>query len=224
MAFEFLEELNEARLYRNLKDVKQVPVSRLADNFFTAVLAISLMRLLNAKAAQRYAAYTIQIGNVDKWRITDSDLHNLAYMLMHQGDFPRIIKDRFATVPKLQFTQWLRNISHDKIDREYDRRFLLRLQKDMAIHDPTLRTCRRIIADWELSSPEEKKMAAGKVYQHLQHEMLQADLFILYQKSMTKKGMLVTEIPPTSGIPIAAKPGSVTFIDHLPSNSSSSHK
>lgn len=220
MAFEFLEELHEARLYRTVNNIKHVTLSRLADNFFNAVLAISVMNMIHPKAAQRYAAYTIQIGNIDKWRMTDSDLHNLAYMLLHQDQFAsKMTKDRFVSLPKLQYTQWLRNISNGKIDREYERRFLLRLQKDMGIHDAGMRTARRVVADWELSTDEERKLTLGKIYQHLRQEMQQADLFIEFQKSMTKKGTLITDVPAQHGIPIAAKPGSLTFIDHLPSKS-----
>lgn len=220
MPFEFLEELHEARLYRTVNNIRHVVLGQLADNFFNCILSIAVMNAIHPKAAQRYAAYTIQIGNIDKWKMTDSDLHNLAYMLLHQDQFAsKMTKDRFVSIPKLQYTQWLRSIANGTLDREYERRFLLKLQKDLNIHDATLRTARRIVADWEVSTTEERKLVTNKLVQHMQTHMKQSDLFIEFEKAMAKKGELAP-IPTVNGIPKAAKPGSVTFVDHLTSKSS----
>lgn len=217
MNFKFLEELSEARLYRTVNNLRKATVGQLADNFFNAILAISVMHMIQPKVAQRYATNTIQIGSIDKWYMTSSDLHNLAYMLMYQDQFTeKLIKDRFATVPKLQYKQWLRNISQGNRDRPYERRFLLRLQRDLGISSSSMKTSRRIVADWESSTDDERKFAISKIFQHLRAEMQQADLFIDFRTSMIKKGELLIELPSTNGIPNAVTPGSLKFISHLP--------
>ena len=207
MSFEFIHELSEARLFRTPARIGAITSSQLADNFFNAILAMQTMHSVNPKIARRYAIQTFQ-GGQDGWRSTGSDLHNMAFMLKNPDRFSdKVTKDRHTAFPALQYQTWLRNMSQGKIDREFDRRFLLRLQKDLGVNNLGLKSARRLLADWDTATDSEKKLAASKIYQGLNHNLKQADLFAPYTKTVTKKNLLLTDIPPAKGIPLSAKVG-----------------
>ena len=58
MAFEFIQELAEARLFRNPTRMAELYTSELADSFFNAVLALQIMQKTSPKLAQKYANHS----------------------------------------------------------------------------------------------------------------------------------------------------------------------
>lgn len=126
MSFEFIQELSEARLFRNPGKVLSTTSSHLADNFFNAILALQTLKQTNPKAAQKYAMQTMTSGTDDTWRSSGSDLHNMAYMLKHQDKFrDKVNRDRFVHLPELQYKTWIRNMAQGKDEADYDRIFLI---------------------------------------------------------------------------------------------------
>lgn len=206
MSFEFLQELSEARLFRNPAKMKEIYTSELADNFFNAVLALQTLKMNDPKAAQRYAKQTLQSGSIDGWRASGSDFHNMAFMLKNQDRYEgRMIMDRHVSVPSLQLNNWIRNMALGKDDRQYDRQFLLKLQKSLAIQSPGLKSARRLVADWEHALPNERKLAASKIYQGVRHDLQASDMYNQYNKMMHKHGLFIDEIPEKRGVPFAVK-------------------
>ena len=55
MAFEFIKDLSEARVFRNPANLPNVGLSNIAQNFFNATLALQIMRYENPKLAKKYA-------------------------------------------------------------------------------------------------------------------------------------------------------------------------
>lgn len=206
MSFEFLQELSEARLFRNPARMQEIFASELADNFFNAVLALQTLKQNDPKAAQKYAKQTLQSGNIDGWRSSGSDFHNMAFMLKNPDRYQgRMVTDRHVSLPSLQLMGWLRNMAMGRDDKQYDRQFLLKLQKNLAIQSPGLKAARRLVADWEHALPLEKKLAASKIYQGMRHDLQASDMYGQYNKMMHKNKLFVDEIPEKRGIPLAAK-------------------
>lgn len=207
MSFEFIQELSEARLFRNPAKMGEVFTSELADNFFNAVLALQTLKQTDPKAAQKYAQQTLQSGSVDGWRSSGSDLHNMAFMLKNQDRYEgRMTKDRHVTMPNLMFVGWLRNMAAGRDDKRYDRTFLLRLQKELAVQSPGLRAARRLIADWDHALNDERKLAATRVHQGMRHNMQSSDMYAPYNKMVNKKGLLIKDADePRFKVPLAAK-------------------
>lgn len=208
MSYEFLQELSEARLFRNPSKMGEVFTSELADNFFNAVLALQTLKQVNPAAAQKYATQTLQSGSIDGWRSTGSDLHNMAYMLKNQERYAgKLTQDRHVSMPNLMFTSWLRNMSQGRDDKTYDRKFLLRLQRDLGVQSTGLRAARRLVADWDHALHDERKLAATRIHQGLRHNLQKSDMYAPYNSSMTKKALLIKDAEPAArmGIPLAAK-------------------
>ena len=207
MSFEFLQELAEARLFRNPTRMKEMYTGELADNFFNAVLSLEILKKTQPQAAQKYAKQTLQSGSIDGWRSSGSDLHNMAFMLKDQDRYAgRMTKDRHVTLPYLQFMGWLRNMAQGRDDKTFDRQFLLKLQTGLGIESAALRSARRIVADWDHSLTDEHKIAATRVFRGLRHDLQASDMYVPYAKAMNKKGLLISDQPDKKGgIPFAAK-------------------
>lgn len=206
MAYEFLQELSESRLFRNPSKVEGVAIGNLADNFFNAAMSLQILRYENPKAAQKYAQQTLATG-LDGWRTSGSDLNNLAQILMHPDRFEdRVRMDRSVRLPELQLKTWLRNIAQGKEDPSYDRQFFLALQRQLGVRSPGLQAARRLVSDWHRTIGNEKALATTRVFQGMNHDLRQSDLYAPFARVANKRGAMVdTGKTQKSGFPLWAK-------------------
>jgi len=210
MSFEFVKELSEAKLFRNPTKLKDASVGQLADNFFNAILGLEILKQTDPLAAQKYAKQTLAYGNLNGWRSSGSDLHNLAHLLINNRNYTDKLEiDRVVTIPELQFKTYLRNVAQGKKDISFDRKFLLNLQKGLGINSPGLRSARRLISDWPRALPNEKQLAATRVYMGLQHDLQQSDMWNPFTRTIKRNKLLMKDasIPKSirAGTPLWAK-------------------
>lgn len=210
MSFEFVKELSEAKLFKNPTKLSNTSVGELADNFFNALLGLHVLNKTDPIAAKRYAQQTLAYGNLDGWRSSGSDLHNLAHTLINSRRYSnRLEFDRVISVPELQFKAYLKNIANGRSDTDFDRKFLLTMQQRLGINSPGLKSARRLIADWDRALPEEQKLAATRVYMGLQRNLSQADMFNPFAKSIKRNNLFAqgAEVPKSvkKGTPLWAK-------------------
>lgn len=210
MAFEFVKELSEAKLFRNPTKLKDASIGDLADNFFNAILGLEILKHTDPVAAQKYAKQTLAYGNLNGWRSSGSDLHNMAHLLINNRRYSdKLDLDRIVTVPELQFKTYLKNLAQGRKDLNFDRRFLLNLQKGLGINSPGLKSARRLIADWSHASPNEQQLAATRVYMGLQHDLQQSDMWMPYTRTIKRNKLLIKDasMPKSvkTGTPLWAK-------------------
>jgi len=210
MSFEFVKELSEAKLFRNPTKLKDASVGQLADTFFNAILGLEILKQTDPLAAQKYAKQTLAYGNLNGWRSSGSDLHNLAHLLINNRNYTDKLEiDRVVTIPELQFKTYLRNVAQGKKDISFDRKFLLNLQKGLGINSPGLRSARRLISDWPRALPNEKQLAATRVYMGLQHDLQQSDMWNPFTRTIKRNKLLMKDasIPKSirAGTPLWAK-------------------
>ena len=208
MSFEFIKELNEAKLFRNpTKFSAKMSVGQIADSFFNAILGLQVLRQTDPKAAQRYANQTIQ-NNMTGWRTSGTDLNNMAQVLGNADKFTdRLEIDRVITVPSLQLKTYLRNIANGVNDPNFDRKFLLNLQKALKVSSPGLRNARRLVGDWAYATGNERQLAASRIYLGLQHELQNSDMWAPFSKTIKKKKLLLpnADIPEPHKMPLWQK-------------------
>jgi hypothetical protein len=103
MSFEFVKELSEAKLFRNPTKLKDTGVGQLADSFFNAILGLEILKQTDPTAAQKYAKQTLAYGNLDGWRSSGSDLHNMAHLLINNRRYSdKLEMDRVVTLTELK--------------------------------------------------------------------------------------------------------------------------
>jgi len=206
MSFEFIREITEARLFRNPARMAELYTSELADSFFNAVMALQILQETDPRKAQKYAKATLASGGIDGWRASGTDLHNMAFILKNQDRYEgRMTKDRRVTLPYLGFMQYLRNMAQGRIDKQFNRQFMLKLQNQLNIKSPALRSSRRTVADWDRGLPDEHKVAATRIYKGMRHDLRASDMFNQYNAVMMGKNLLVPDEIQRPGIPLAAK-------------------
>lgn len=204
MAFEFVKELSEAKLFRNPTKLKNASVGQLADTFFNAILGLEILKHTDPVAAQKYAKQTLAYGNLSGWRSSGSDLHNMAHLLINNRRYADKLEiDRVVTVPELQFKTYLRNLAQGKNDPAFDRKFMLNLQKSLGINSPGLKSARRLISDWNRALPNEKQLAATRVYMGLQHDLQQSDMWLPYTRTIKRNKLLMKD----ANVPASVKKG-----------------
>jgi hypothetical protein len=203
MAFEFIKDLSEARVFRNPANLPSVGLSNIAQNFFNATLALQIMRYENPKLAKKYAQQTLSNG-LDGWRSSGSDFNNMAQILLNPERYSEKINiDAQITVPELQLKTWLRHIVNGTADETADRRFFLALQRRLGVDSPGLISARRVVADWSRSLSSERTQATARVYRGLSHDLKQSDLFAPFARIAGKQG--ATDNTKSGGIPLWAK-------------------
>jgi hypothetical protein len=210
MSFEFVKELSEAKLFRNPTRLANTSVSEIADNFFNAILSLHVMKKTDPEAARKYAQQTLAYGNLNGWRSSGSDLHNMAHTLINNRRYSDKIEiDRLVSIPELQYKTYLKNVANGKNDRDFDRNFLLTLQQRLGISSPGLKSARRLIADWDRALPEEQQLAATRVYMGIQKDLQQSDLYNPYSRTVKRNKLLArnAEMPKSvkTGTPLWAK-------------------
>lgn len=196
MSFDFIKEVNEAKLFKNPTKLgsSNTSVGEIADNFFNAILGLEILKNTDPKAAQKYAQQTLAYGNLNGWRSSGSDLHNMAHILINNKNYTNKIEvDRVVSVPELQFKQYLRNISQGKNDTNFNRKFLLNLQQKLGINSAGLKSARRLIGDWTYADPNEKQLAATRVYMGLQKNLQQSDMWSPYTKTIKRNKLLIKD-------------------------------
>lgn len=200
MSFEFINELSEARIFRNPTKLPSVSVGSVAENFFNAALALQIMKYENPKAAAAYAQRTLA-GGFDGWRSSGSDFNNMAEILKNPDRYSdRINFDRKITVPNMQLKTWLRNMSQGRQDTNTDRKFFLALQRQLGVRSPGLIGARRVVADWTRSVGNERAQAISRVHRGMSHDLKQSDLYTPFAKVANK-----AQPAKTSGVPLWAK-------------------
>jgi len=206
MAYEFIQELSEARVFRNPTRIEQAQLSAVADNFFNAAMALQIMRYENPRAAQQYAQRTLS-GGLDGWRVSGSDFNNMAQILINQDRYSdRVAIDRSVSVPRMQLLGWLRNIAQGREDPESDQRFFLAMQRQLNVRSPGLQAARRLVSDWSRALPDERRLATTRVYNVLRRELGNSDLFAPFNLVASRPGATVdSDQPKSSGIPLWAK-------------------
>jgi hypothetical protein len=204
MSFEFVKELSEAKLFKNPTKLADTSIGEVADTFFNAVLGLSILKNTDPKAAQKYAQQTLSYSNLSDWRSSGSDLHNMAHILANPRRYDdKIAIDRVVSLPEMQYKQYLRNTAAGKYDANFDRTFLLNLQRNLGINSSGLRSARRLIGDWDRALPDERQLAATRVYYGLQHDLQNSDLYNPISRGI-KNNKLLT---PDAQVPAAVKKG-----------------
>lgn len=200
MSFEFVKELSEAKLFKNPTKLKNVSVGQVADSFFNAILGLEILKYTDPKAAKKYAQQTLAYGNLNGWRSSGSDLHNMAHLLLNNRRYSDKLEfDRVITLPQLQFKTYMKNIALGKVDTSFDRKFLLNLQKNLGVQSAGLRSARRLISDWPRALTNEKQLAATRVYLGLQHDLQQSDMWTPFTRTIKRNKLLLkdAEMPAT---------------------------
>lgn len=185
MTLEFIQEISEARLFKNGETLKGKTATDIGKITFLSIMMLEIIRKSDDKYAREYAKNTRSSNNFAGMNPGKSDLHNLLVVLNHQDKFSsKITTDSHIFVPMIQLKHYLNNIEDNRTELDVDRRMLFKkLEDGLLIKDNNLKHIRRAVADWDLTSKNEREIIYTNIKQLANSLAQQNDLFQYFKNS-----------------------------------------
>lgn len=193
--FSFIKgELLEARYIRIERQAAGHTMADISETFFEHMMMLQQLRYENPAAAQKYAKDTLKFFDFSNIRGGATDLHNLASIIMNPDKFADTVgKSGKTGIPEMQFKRWLRDIKADKWQPTLDRQFFFKLEKELGVKSSIHKRMRRIVQDYSLATPGEKKMVATRLMLHFKQDRRHmSDVFKPWAETTKKKKLVPT--------------------------------
>lgn len=188
-------ELQEARYIRIERQAAGQTMADVSETFFEHMMMLQQLRYENPAAAKKYATETLRFFDFSNIRGGATDLHNLASIIMNPEKFGETVTSAGdISLPELQFKRWLRDIKGDKWQPTLDRQFFFKLEKRLGIKSSIHKRMRRIVQDYSLATPGERKMVATRLMLHFkQDRRYMSDIFKPWAATTKSKKMVPTD-------------------------------
>jgi hypothetical protein len=184
-AFSFLQELTEARMYRNTTTLSGKKATELAKVAFLMFMMLEILRHEDKSFAKRYSLDSMWYDNFASLKSSSTDLHNVLSVLGNQSKYAdKITTDLSIAVPILQIRKYLRDIENDRKDRGWDRAFFKTLSEFLKITDADLKEMRIWVGDWLQASATEKRKLRLQIKNLLQATNHQNDLLVHFRTKL----------------------------------------
>ena len=129
--YEFFNELNEARIFKNLNLVRGVSAEDLALILLNMFFALNFIWHEDKGAAVNYAKSMMRDPNLTGYRTTQTDMFNTIVLLLHQEKYSDRLNTRYnVTIPEYRIKRILRDMARGRVDEDdYHQLFLLMMRQ-----------------------------------------------------------------------------------------------
>ena len=204
----FIKELHESKALRNQRGLNNLDAEAIAENIYMNILSLQAMRHdpNSMKLAQEYAKKTMMNSGFDNIRTTGTDLHNwISVMNQPERYADKIGPVGRASVPVHQLRRYLRDVASGKSNPNFDKQFLMSLERNLGIRNAQYSATRRLLSDWNRLYGSERKMSTTRLLQAIRAKSARSDLRSPYEKFMRQGGYEMKdavnqEIVPKKGI------------------------
>ena len=186
----FIKELFESKALRNAKQIN-MSAEQVAEAVFMNILSLQAMRNdpNSAGIAADYAKKTLAYPGFDNIRTTGTDLHNWVAILNQ----PERYADKIgpvgrATMPTLQLKNYLRQVASGKSNPNFDKQFLMTLERSLGVRNPQYSATRRLLSDWNRLYGSERKLGVTRLLQAMRAKSARSDLLGPYETFVRKGG------------------------------------
>jgi len=186
----FIKELTEARALRTQRGLN-LSAEQVAENIYLTVLSLQAMRFDPSTAAQasEYARKTLQYQDFSNIRSTATDLHNWVAVFNNSERYATQIGPvGRASMPILQFKRYLRDIAQGKQNPNFDKQFLMSLERNLGVRNGQYSATRRLLSDWNRLYGSERKLGTTRLLHALRAKTPKSDLRGSYEGFMRKGG------------------------------------
>ena len=173
MAFEFLNELTEARMTRNSDNQRMLTYTDCKERAYLIILMMQVMRYYRSyrDTVGRYAHKTVMYREYDRLRVDGSDLYNLFYFIT--GDSSAIDKlrnpgaafvERKKTLVSIgNLNGYLRRMKRYEVPSNTDDKDLFQLERELNIINSDYKTLRRRISDYGTATKKEREITITRL-------------------------------------------------------------
>lgn len=182
----FLQELTEARLFRDPKDLKNKSADELAQIVYTMFMTIEASRYVNPSYAAHYAADTMNYSPYENMHYAGTDLANLLAVLNFQNTFKDSIKvNKGIAVPLYQINRYLTSVrSGGNRSHNEDCQFFWRLEDYLKVYSSgVMRQLRRDVGDWDNLTRASKIQVDNLLRREMNSSASSADIFQWYRQN-----------------------------------------
>ena len=186
----FIKDLTEARALRTQRGLN-LSAEQVAESIYLTVLSLQAMRFDPSTAAQasEYARKTLQYQDFSNIRSTATDLHNWVAVFSNPERYANQIGPvGRASMPLLQFKRYLRDVAQGKANPNFDKQFLMSLERNLGIRNGQYSAVRRLLSDWNRLYGSERKLGATRLLQAMKAKSARSDLRSPYESFVRKGG------------------------------------
>lgn len=194
--FGFVRDLNESKMYRTRQQFESSDRQDMANFAFMNLLTLHILSRMDIsdEAAREYAKQTNKYRNFNNYKQSGTDLY-----IAING-----LRDAGYNINTTKLTQYLISIETGKTFPNIPS-FLMQIENQLNITDSNYKAVRRIAANFEIASPQQRKLAVTRLLQFYRTKALRSELYPAL-KTLAREGGL--EIP---GAEVAEKkPNSAT--------------
>lgn len=202
---QLVNELTESRLFRNKKIAAGVNVDDAAELAFVQLMMLNVFNKDYdfAPLAREYAQRTAVTKNFDTFRTNGTDLYIALNRLMGKDQSYDDKKDNIAigrVNPNRQdVIRYLNHIGSSGTDAGFEKRMLLRFEKQFNVQDSLLKSMRRLVGDWDNLNQNQRALVVTRMAQYMRRKAMRSELtpallkfqkrgnYIVNDKTDTKK-------------------------------------
>jgi hypothetical protein len=158
-------ELSESRMWRQMKQLTGLKMSKVAELMFEQLLALQIFAQSDPTYAAQQAAQIMRLQNFDGFRTSQPDLYNVLTIMVDPDRFDdQIVQDVQVSVPELRLKRNLRAIAKNKYNAGDYNYLMLMLQREMQDYLPApLIQMRRQIGNWDRTKPQDRKVIVDRL-------------------------------------------------------------
>ena len=158
-------ELSESRMWKQMKQLTGLKMSKVAELMFEQLLALQIFAQSDPAYAAQQAAQIMRLQNFDGFRTSQPDLYNVLTIMVDPERFDsQIVQDVQVIVPELRLKRNLRAIAKNKYNAGDYNYLMLMLQREMQDYLPApLIQMRRQIGNWDRTKPQDRKVIVDRL-------------------------------------------------------------
>jgi hypothetical protein len=172
-------ELNESRMWKQLKQLTGLKMSKVAELMFEQLLAMQIFASADPAYAAQQAAQIMRLQNFDGFRTSQPDLYNVLTIMVNPERFEdQVIQDVQVTVPELRLKRNLRALAKNSLNNSDYGYMMLILQQEMQDFLPApLVQLRRQVGNWDRIPASDKKVIVDRLMLQMRERGLQTEYF-----------------------------------------------
>lgn len=173
MAFEFLADLQEARMTKNADNQRKLTYADCKERAYLTLLMLQVMRYYprHRITAARYAYKTVMYRDYARFRVDSTDLYNLFYFITGDDlaldklkDPESAKKDRKRTLISVgKLNGYLRSLANAETPSARNYEILSLIERELSIRNSDYKQIRRRLSTFDTDTPKERQTTVTRL-------------------------------------------------------------
>jgi len=221
MAFEFLHDIQEARMTRNSNNQRMLSYTDCKERAYLILLMMQVMRHYRSHrdTSAKYAYKTVMYRDYTRHRVDSSDLYNLFYFITGDEQALSKLKDPEAAAKERKNTLisvgnlngYLRDMAKNTTPSKSDTEKLFQLERELKIAMADYRTLRRRVASFATDTQTDRQQTVTRLLFAGRARLSDSDFLQQFSKLALDKNL--EDLSKTSPEYVVSTPDNVSQAD-----------